>query len=71
MADPSHGPWRILILDNESREDETRAWLAGTRHRVVRYEIARSKRVTLQAYRETSWWRRLVNRLAWLLRWWL
>jgi len=33
-----HRAWRILILDNESREDETRAWLAGTRHRVVRYE---------------------------------
>ena len=45
--------------------------LARVMNRVVRYEIARSKRVTLQGYRETSWWRRLVNRLAWLLRWWL
>jgi cardiolipin synthase len=38
---------------------------------IVRYEIAHSRRVTLQFYRERSWWRRLVNRLAWALRWWL
>ncbi len=45
--------------------------LARALNRVMRYEVARSKRVTLQEYRERSWWRRLVNRLAWALRWWL
>jgi cardiolipin synthase len=45
--------------------------LARVMNRIVRYEIARSKRVTLQSFRESSWWRRLVNRLAWMLRWWL
>jgi cardiolipin synthase len=38
---------------------------------IVTYEIAHSQRITLQAFRERSWWRRLVNRLAWALRWWL
>jgi cardiolipin synthase len=38
---------------------------------IVAYEIAHSQRVTLQSFRERSWWRRLVNRLAWALRWWL
>ena len=38
---------------------------------VVRYEIARSKRVTLEAYLRLPWWQRLLDRLAWSLRWWL
>lgn len=38
---------------------------------IVAHEIAHSRRVTWQEYRERSWWRRLVNRLAWALRWWL
>ncbi len=45
--------------------------LARALNRVMRFEIARSKRITLQEYRERSWWRRLVNRSAWALRWWL
>jgi cardiolipin synthase len=45
--------------------------LARAVNRLIRYEIAHSKRVTMQEYREHSWWRRLVNRLAWALRWWL
>jgi cardiolipin synthase len=45
--------------------------LARALNRVMRFEIAHSKRVTLQEYRERNWWRRLVNRLAWALRWWL
>jgi cardiolipin synthase len=38
---------------------------------IVAYEIAHSARVTRQSLRERSWWGRLVNRLAWSLRWWL
>jgi cardiolipin synthase len=45
--------------------------LARAMNRVMSYEIANSKRETVQDYRERSWWRRLVNRLAWSLRWWL
>ncbi len=38
---------------------------------IVREEIAYSKHITLDEFRERNWWRRLVNRLAWSLRWWL
>jgi cardiolipin synthase A/B len=38
---------------------------------IVREEIVHSKRITLEQFRERNWWRRLVNRLAWSLRWWL
>jgi len=45
--------------------------LARLVNNIVAFEIERSERVTYKRYRERSWWRRLVNRLAWLLRWWL
>ena len=45
--------------------------LATLMNEIVAYEMANSKRVTLRAFREQSWWRRLRNRLAWALRWWL
>ena len=45
--------------------------LARILNEMVAYEIARSKRVTVKSYRERNWWRRLVNRLAWMWRWWL
>lgn len=38
---------------------------------VVAFEIAHSQRVTRQSCRERHWWWRLINRLAWSLRWWL
>ena len=45
--------------------------LAGVLTRIVGEEITYSKRITLEEYAERRWWRRLVNRLAWSLRWWL
>jgi cardiolipin synthase len=45
--------------------------LAEALEEIVDYEIAHSTEITLQSYRERSWWRRMVNWLAWLLRWWL
>jgi cardiolipin synthase A/B len=45
--------------------------LARVLNEIVAYEVAHSKRVTLRAYRERSYWRRLVNRVAWWFRWWL
>jgi cardiolipin synthase len=45
--------------------------LARALNRAMRFEVEHSKRVTLQAYRERSIWRSLINRLAWMLRWWL
>jgi cardiolipin synthase len=45
--------------------------LARALQRIVGEEIAHSQRITLEAFRERQWWRRLVNRLAWALRWWL
>lgn len=45
--------------------------LARVLNDVVAYEISHSKRITFKSYRERSWWKRLVGRLAWMLRWWL
>jgi cardiolipin synthase len=45
--------------------------LAQALNEIVAYEIAHSTRITLRGYREHSCWRRLLNRLAWALRWWL
>jgi cardiolipin synthase len=45
--------------------------MARVLNEITAYEIAHSKRVRLRAYRERSYWGRLVNRLAWWFRWWL
>jgi cardiolipin synthase len=45
--------------------------LARVLTRIVGEEIAQSKRITLEEFRERNWWRRLVNSFAWSLRWWL
>jgi phosphatidylserine/phosphatidylglycerophosphate/cardiolipin synthase-like enzyme len=45
--------------------------LAEVLKEIVAYEVAHSKRVQLRQFRELSWWRRVRNRLAWSLRWWL
>jgi cardiolipin synthase A/B len=45
--------------------------LARALNRLMRYEISHSQRVTLKEYSEHSLWRRIINRLAWALRWWL
>jgi cardiolipin synthase len=44
---------------------------AAALNEIVEGEIARSDRISLKAYRGRSWWRRLIDRLAWMLRWWL
>jgi cardiolipin synthase len=45
--------------------------LARVLNDIVHFEIAHSHRIRWREYRERSWWRRLLNRLAWMLRWWL
>lgn len=45
--------------------------LARILTRIVGEEIAYSKRITLEEFQERHWWWRMVNRLAWALRWWL
>ncbi len=45
--------------------------LARILNEIVAYEIDRSRRVTLRDDRKKGRWRRLVNWLAWQLRWWL
>jgi cardiolipin synthase len=45
--------------------------LARLLNRIVGEEIANSKRITIEEFRERSWWRRFINSLAWSLRWWL
>jgi cardiolipin synthase A/B len=39
--------------------------------RICRFEISQSQRITLEHCRHVPWHRRLINRLAWSLRWWL
>jgi cardiolipin synthase len=38
---------------------------------VIAHEIERSRRITIQECYERRWWQRLIDRLAWGLRWWL
>lgn len=46
--------------------------LAQVMHDIIRQEISQSRRVTLRGFNESSrWWQRLLDRLAWSLRWWL
>lgn len=45
--------------------------LAHILNEIVAYEMARSRRVTIREDRKKGWWRRLLNRMAWMLRWWL
>jgi cardiolipin synthase len=45
--------------------------LAGEMTEIIDYEIEHSRRITLREYLQRSCWRRLVDRTAWSLRWWL
>jgi cardiolipin synthase len=62
---------RSLLINYEFLAVIHSRHLARILNRIVGEEIAHSKRITLEAFRERNWWRRLVNRLAWSLRWWL
>jgi cardiolipin synthase len=45
--------------------------LARIMHRICRFEISQSERITLPSCRRISRWQRIRNRFAWMLRWWL
>src|SRR5204862_3428188 len=45
--------------------------LARVMNTLVQHEIGHSRRVTLREYLRRGWWQRLLDRLAWGLRWWL
>ena len=45
--------------------------LAQALNEIVEGEIACSERISFKAYRKRGWWRWLIDRLAWMLRWWL
>jgi cardiolipin synthase A/B len=45
--------------------------LARVMQRVWRFEMGHSERITTAFVRQTGWWGRLVNRVAWMGRWWL
>ena len=45
--------------------------LAAMMQRVCQFEISQSQRITERRCREVPWHQRLINRLAWSLRWWL
>jgi len=38
---------------------------------LCKYERKQSRRITMDACRQVSWWNRQINHLAWLFRWWL
>ena len=62
---------RSLYLNHEFVAVVRSPALAKLLNTIVDGEIAHSERIRYKEYRERSWWRRVVNRLAWLLRWWL
>jgi len=45
--------------------------LAGILQRVARFEMTQSDRITLRHVRHISWFDRVLNRFAWMFRWWL
>jgi cardiolipin synthase len=45
--------------------------LAKALSEIIQSEIADSQRITLRSCTQQSWWQRLLDRLAWSLRWWL
>jgi cardiolipin synthase len=45
--------------------------LAAAIKDIIRYEIDRSRRITLREYAQRGWWRKLIDRIAWGFRWWL
>jgi cardiolipin synthase len=45
--------------------------LAKALNEIVEGEIVNSRRISFKAYRARGWWDRLIDRLAWTLRWWL
>jgi len=45
--------------------------LARALNDIIRYEITHSRRITRKKYLRQRWWQRLLDRLAWSLRWWL
>jgi cardiolipin synthase len=45
--------------------------LARIMHRICRFEVAQSRRITLPMCRRVPRMQRLLNGMAWMLRWWL
>ena len=45
--------------------------LAQALNDIIRYEIEHSRRITRKNYLRQRWWQRLLDRIAWSLRWWL
>lgn len=45
--------------------------LARVMSEIIQHEIGLSRRIKLRDYSKRSWWQRLLDRLAWALRWWL
>jgi len=45
--------------------------LAKTLNAIIQHEQARSRRITLREYLNRSWWDRLIDRVAYVFRWWL
>ncbi len=62
---------RSLYLNHEFLAVIHSPQLARALTEIVEGEIACSARISFKAYRARSWWRRLIDRLAWMLRWWL
>ena len=63
ITPPRDGRESLLGLTHEE--------LARVLNQIVAYEVAHSRRVTSREHRARSWRGRLVDRLAWAVRWWL
>ena len=62
---------RSLYINHEFLAVVRSPNLARALNEIADGEIASSRRISFKAYRGRSWWRRLIDRLAWMLRWWL
>lgn len=45
--------------------------MAAALHQIARYELRKSRRVTMRDVLGRRWWERLLDRLAWMMRRWL
>ena len=62
---------RSLLINYEFMAVVHSRPLALALREIIEYEIARSRRITFRQYRRLSCEQRLLDRLAWMVRWWL
>jgi len=62
---------RSLYINLEFLAVIRSAEMARRMQEICRFELAHSRRITMADCRRIGRWHRLINRLAWVVRWWL